>query len=512
MGIRLPNRSRKWIVLAAVVLIAGIAWSASDHWLPKAPERNSSEQTAAAHSVLSDGQDDHDHGNPDHGGYEELGVVHVPQQKWKSAGLKIAPVRRGSMTEVKWVTGKVGLNEDRLAHIYSLVEGIVRQVPVHYGQEVQAEQVLAVIDSRAVGEAKLELVKQRLNARFAQVNYEWNKEIHHNTQQLTTALLEKTPIPEIEKQFHDQVMGTYRQQLVSAYARLNQAIADHARLKELSEKGIASGKDYLKAKADYEATMATYHGWIEQIRFTSRRELVRTEQDLEQARTAEKVSRSLLLILGYSEEEVAQMDPLAERAGIAYYPVKAPFDGTVIAKDVVLGERVGPSTQMLEVADLSSVWVQADIFEKDLPLLERLRGKTLSFRPSGYSQQRFSARVFYTGDIVDEKTRTVRLMAVADNPQRLLKPGTFVEVELPGRTFSNVLQVPVSAVETHKGKPFVFVHQGGEEFRRRDVSIGRRTVGALEITAGLSEGERLVVKGGFALKSELLERLIGEDE
>lgn len=502
MKIRFSHIPSKWIGVTLAVLVAGIGWSARDYWLPAMQGLTASERIAIDGGESSD----------EHGHQQESGVVHVPQQKWKSAGLKIASVKRGSMTEVKWVTGKVGLNEDRLAHIYSLVEGIVRDVPVHYGEELKSGQVLAVIDSRVVGEAKLALVKQRLNTRFAQVNLDWNKKIYLNTQELIKALLAKTPIPEIEKQFENRTMGTYRQKLVSAYARLNQAFADHARLKELSEKGIASGKDYLKAKADYEAAMATYHGWIEQIRFESLQDLVRTEQNLQQARTAEEVGRSLLLILGYSEKEITQMDPLAEREKIAYYPVKAPFNGTVVRKDVVLGERVGPTTQMFEVTDLSSVWVQTDIFEKDLPLLKHFKGKKVTLRPSSYPQLRFTAQVFYTGDIVDEKTRSVRMMAIAENPQRVLKPGMFVEVELPGAVVSNVLKIPLTSVQEYQGQQFVFVYAGGDEFKRRDVTLGRKTDGRIEITAGLKSGDRIVVKGGFALKSELLSGLIGEDD
>ena len=134
-----------------------------------------------------------------------------------------APRQEGSFTETAIVTGKLALNQDRLAHIYSLVDGVVHEVRVGFGDEVRAGDELAVIDSTVVGQAKLSLVKDQLSAGFAKVNHEWNQTIHKNTQALIEALEKATPIPEIERQFHDQPMGEYRQQLISSYARLHRS-------------------------------------------------------------------------------------------------------------------------------------------------------------------------------------------------------------------------------------------------------------------------------------------------
>jgi len=437
--------------------------------------------------------------------------VHLARDKWSVAGLETAPVVFGALAESTWVTGKIALNEERLAHVYPLVEGVVREVKVHFGQEVTAGDVLTVLDSKEVGTAKLELVKNRLAVEFAQINQRWSQTIQENTDSLIKTLDENVPVLEIEERFRDQAMGDYREQLVASYARLNQARADFERIKALYEMKTIAGREFIKAKADFEAATATYEAKLEWIKFASRQQLVAANQKCKEAMTSRSVTESLLLILGYREDEVAQMDPLKQGDQVAHYSMTAPLSGTVIKKDVVLLEHVVPQMQLFQIADLSTIWIHADIFEKDLSLLESLKGKTLDFRAAAYPGRKFEANVTYTGDIVEEQTRAIRLIATADNPEKLLKPGMFVEVRLPKVAATNALLVPESAVQQHAGDLFVFVQRKDDEFGRRRVVRGRAFDGMVEIISGVNEGDNVVIKGGFALKSEMLRELMTEE-
>ena len=221
------------------------------------------------------------------------------------------------------------------------------------------------------------------------------------------------------------------------------------------------------------------------------------------------VDEAALKILGLDGDAIAEIDPRAG-AALARCPIVAPFDGTVISKDVVLLEHVGPTNQILSIADLSSVWLSADVYEEQLPLLEDLQGKLVRFRSGSWPGEVFEATVFYTGDLVDDESRTLHLRAVAKNEDGRLKPGMFVTVELPDTHAATVLQVPLAAVLEHDGVPFVFQHLGGERFQRRNVELGRRTAEAVEIRNGLTAGDQIVVSGGFALKSRMLSALLEE--
>ena len=123
-----------------------------------------------------DGHGESRHDEHGHEGHAE-GVVEFPEEKWATAGLEIAPARMGDLAIVRTATGKVTANEDRLAHVYSLAEGIVHEVNVRYGDRVEAGEPLAVIDSREVGQAKLALVQARKDVRIAEVEAEWARTI-----------------------------------------------------------------------------------------------------------------------------------------------------------------------------------------------------------------------------------------------------------------------------------------------------------------------------------------------
>lgn len=445
--------------------------------------------------------EDHDH---------EPGVVELTPEKVEAAGIEVAPAHRDRLTLTRWITGKIAPNGDRLAHIYSLVEGTVHEVLVPFGATVKQGDVLAVIDCKEVGQAKLALVRARLEVRIAKVNQDWKQKIHQNTQALIQALEGETSPQVIADRFRDRPMGTYREDLISASAHWQQTRAQFDRMATLSQRGSVSQSQFEQARAENEAARATFNALMEQIKFTSEQELIQARQALEQAQVAEGASRSALYILGYSEDEVARMDPLAEGEEVAHYALTAPFDGTILAKDVVVEERVGPQTRLFDLADLSTVWVQADIYEKDLRFLQELNDRVLRFRTSSYPDQLFKARVFTTGEVVDSETRTVRMTAVAENPDRRLKPGLFVEIELPIGSAENVVQIPQAALQTDAGQTFVFVRRASGEFARREVTVGRAGAQNVEITEGLQAGEPVAIRGSYTLKAELKREELGE--
>ncbi len=480
------------VVLAAVAIGAALMYAVNQTWLSS--RALSGANTATAH-------EEHEHGEG-----EEATVVTFAKGKWDVAGLRIEQVRRGTLSGTSWATGRLSLNEDRLAHIYSLVDGRVHRVSVQFGDDVTAGQTLAVIDSKEVGAAKLDLYKDRLDAQFAQKNNDWAQQVSINSQELIKTLTARPPLETIGEKFKDKPMGEYRQQLMTAYASLYKSKKDFERLKPLAIQNTIAGKQVLAAKTAYEADRATFQALLEQLKFTVRQQALLAEQKLQQAEQAVAASRSRLFILGYKQADLQNIDPVKEGEAIAHNNILAPFDGTIIGKNVVLAERVGPDTEMFQVADLSSLWVEADIYQKDLSKIARL-GDTLHFR-SPNSDHDHAAKIFYTGDILDPRTRTVQLRAMVDNPQRLLKAGMFVEVALPGESIIGVLIVPTSALQEVDGQDVVFVQTAEDQFETRHVTIGARSDGTAQIREGLKEGESVVVAGGFTLKSELMKGAI----
>ncbi len=437
--------------------------------------------------------------------------VIVGKDKTHAFGLETMAARRNSWPERLRATGRLELNESSVAHVSSLVDGVIREVPVELGQTVKKGDILAYIDSREVGEAKLQLVKDKLQLASTQRTSEWHSTIHENTAALLDVLREGQALDEIETAFEDRPVGAYRAQLVSAMARLNRAKADFERIRELGASSVIPEKEAIRARAEHEAAAATYRAMKEQIRFDSQQRALDAQQELRAAEAAVAISRSHLLILGYDGDDIDSMDPIAEAERVAYYPVRSPIDGTVIAKNAPLSQHVDDETELIEIADLSTVWLRADVFEKDLGAIRGLRGKAVAFEASSYPGQQFAAVIFSTGDVVDDKTRATRLLATAKNSDRLLRPGMFVEIQLTPRNDADVLQLPASAIQRHAGETFVIVADDSGGFERRDVELGRSTSQLVEINAGIREGDSAVVKGGFALKSEMLSDLMVEE-
>jgi membrane fusion protein, heavy metal efflux system len=438
-------------------------------------------------------------------------LVSVPEDRWSASGIAIAPVAMGAFQTSLRLTGKVSLNEDRIAHMYPIVEGLVDEVMFTLGQTVKTDDLLVVIHSRDVGRAKLELYQARLQLEMAQVKEQLQQEITSNARELLTALRAGASIAEIELQFRLRGMGDYRERLLLAYSNYLKSQSDLERLETVADSGVISSKQLSSARSARNADQATFQARLEQIEYELTTALLLSSQALKEAETRVAVAATNLRILGCSPEDIESIDPVSQGEAISHYPIRAPFEGTVITKDIVLREQVNPDRQILSIADLSSVWVTADVYESNIPILRQLNNTTIEIHSDAWPDRTFQAKVFYAGEIIQETSRTIAMRAVAENPEHLLKPGMFVTIELPSVDSREALLVTNSAVQEHQGISFVFVHQGGEAFERRDIIVGESNADSTVVVSGLSPGEAVAVQGGFVLKSKLLADLMGEE-
>ncbi len=435
----------------------------------------------------------------------------IPKNQWSSAGIRIETVRRRPFSKTLQLTGKIALNQDRIAHIYSMVDGTVESVSTSLGQQVEQDEVLAVIHSREIGSAKLQLYQARLQQELAIIQNSLQSAIAENANELLTALRDRTDIQEIERRFRDRPMGDYRERALASYSAFLKSDADVTRLQGVSQTGAVPGSLILAATANRNADQATFQSRIEQIQYELKTSTLMTSQAVKEADAKVLVGETNLKILSVSAEEIDQIDPAKQGESLSHYLIRAPFDGTILTKDVVLREQVRSDVMLLSIADLSTVWVTANIYEENLPMLDSFKDQTITLRSEWLPDHAFTAKVFYTGEVMDEASRTISLRAVADNTEHRLKPGMFVKIELPVPQQGEPIVVPESAVQEHEGKRFVFVVQGDGSFVRRDVSVGPSHESSVVITKGLREGEAIVAGGGFVVKSKLLAELMGEE-
>lgn len=178
---------------------------------------------------------------------------------------------------------------------------------------------------------------------------------------------------------------------------------------------------------------------------------------------------------------------------------RSPATGYVIEKHAIEGQHVMPGQTLYKVADLSTVWVEADVYEQELP---RVRvGAPATVTLDAYPGERFNGKVVFIYPFVGEQTRTVKVRFALANRGTRLKPGMYANVELSTST-GRSLVVPTNALLDSGQEQIVFVAQGDGYFEPRRVKIGQRLDNAVEILDGLKEGEAVATGAAFFLDSE----------
>jgi RND family efflux transporter MFP subunit len=213
-----------------------------------------------------------------------------------------------------------------------------------------------------------------------------------------------------------------------------------------------------------------------------------------------------LNVIGITPEEIQELE--SGQLPATYYHVHAPFNGTILESKARVGSFVQVGSELFDFADLSTLWVLADIYEKDLPSVKT--GMKAIVEVGAYPDV-FHGVVTTIYGVVDEKTRTVKARIEVDNKGGMLKPEMFCSVNIEATFGSETIKIPASALLGETEKHFVFVAANDTTFQKRDVRTGVETREFAEILDGLLVGEKIVVGGGFFLKSELAKETFGEE-
>jgi multidrug efflux pump subunit AcrA (membrane-fusion protein) len=212
-----------------------------------------------------------------------------------------------------------------------------------------------------------------------------------------------------------------------------------------------------------------------------------------------RAARARLQLLDLADDEMAALD----RSGAVprTRAIRAPAAGVVIETMAVAGAMVKPGERIYRLADLSTVWVVAQIYERDLPFVQE--GQTATVRTTYGAMRTFTGQVGRLLPQVEEQTRAVAARIVVSNADGFLRPGMFTDVKFVTQLAENAVLVPDLAVLRSGEKNTVFVALDGGTFEPREVHLGDRSEGGnYEVLGGLSAGERVVTSGQFMLDSE----------
>lgn len=304
-------------------------------------------------------------------------------------------------------------------------------------------------------------------------------------------------------------------------AVLGQAVRAGQTLVEIDSIELGRAKaEYLQAKAKEQLARKSFdrvQGLVAD-RIASEQELLEAEAALRETSAALQTWEETLHLYGLSQQQVDSLgydDPAA-----SIYPLRAPISGTIVEQHASLGELVTPEHNLFTLADLTRVWIWADVHQRDLGQVHL--DDEVRARVDAFPEEVFSGTVSYLSARVDADTRTVRARLEVANLEGKLRPGMFVEVTLldphavGGREAeSKSLVVPETAIVRDGDEALVFVATGERRYERREVLVGRRAGGWVEILGGqghdpLEPGDAVAVEGVFLLKSAASKESMGE--
>jgi len=287
--------------------------------------------------------------------------------------------------------------------------------------------------------------------------------------------LESADIDQAEADYL-KALADYENARRSSAAEIRLAQANYDRTKLLYEKTITAGKNLQTAEHDLEVAKAA------------------GESSVNGAKATLTAARRHLLILGLSSSTIDSLPKKPDLAAV--FSLNSPIAGTVIERNATVGASVGTDANLFKIIDLSRVWIDANVFEKDLARVRM--GQEVKVNLPALPGSTYTGRVILIDSVVDPETRTIKVRTEVANPDSRLKPDMFANVEIVTDLNRSAISVPQTAVLNDGGKTVVFVAEGNG-YQKREVHTGIQNGDRLEIVEGLSPGEKVVVKGNYLL-------------
>jgi cobalt-zinc-cadmium efflux system membrane fusion protein len=342
-------------------------------------------------------------------------TVAMTDERIRLARIELAKAEPGDIAKRLTVPGTILPDADRVAHVAVKLAGTVAELRKNIGDDVVKGEVLAVLESREVADAKSEYLAARLN-----------NELQQDLANRDKTLWEGRAIPE-------------QQHIKSRNAAAQSA-----------------------------------------MRFD--------------------IARQKLMALGVEEKEISEI-PRAAEGSLRQQNIRAPISGRLVERKVELGTAVGRDsleTELFVIVDLSKVWVELSVSSADLALVREKQSVDIAARGG----QAGKAQIVFVSPLLDKETRAARVVAALENPDRAWRPGTFITAAIAVARKQATVVIPTASIQTMDGRKAVFVRTA-DGFEKRDVNLGERDGGLVEVLSGLSAGETIATTNTFPLKAEL---------
>ena len=490
-------------------------------------------------------------------------AISVDAETSKRIGIKVEPVNSQRLSVGIKTTGQIETLPNQKVEVRAPVSGTVVELLVKPGDKVSKSQPVAVLSSSELGQLRVESLAKRAEAegdlqqaqadlKLATENYDRqlqisSAEIAQAQTQLTAAtkqyqqeqeLVNNRFVVKAAKENYQRQQEISQAEIARAQTELTVAKEQFERDKELAAAGAIGRRTMLESQAHFaeaQAAVAKAKSRPEVIKAeteikqaevdlprrelrasqgkvaeakaqltkaNSRREVLEAEAQLQRAKAALEVAQSRIRLADAAyQARLQQLGTAANEQGLV--TVISPIAGTVADREITLGESVNSAEKpLMSILNDSSVFATANIYEKDLNQVKQ--GQELTVKIASLPNRSFRGKISFIGSTVEGESRAVPVKALLDNPEGILKPGMFAELEiLTEKTAANILAIPVSAVVEANGKQLVYV-KNGDAFQAMEVLLGQTSGDLVEIKSGLFEGDAIVTQRAPQLYAQSL--------
>ncbi|PZV04080.1 MAG: efflux RND transporter periplasmic adaptor subunit [Leptolyngbya sp.] len=419
------------------------------------------------------------HGDEFQGGQTSAapGEIAVDAVTAQRMGLKVQPVSRQQLAFGITATGQIESLPNQQVEVTTPIRGTVTQLLVQPGDQVSAGEAVAIMTSPELAELRTTALDRKSEA-IASV------------QQATADL-------QLAQKNYKQQQRIAAAEVAQARSQLNFAQERFDKDRELAVSGAIPRRTFLESETKLAEAKASL------TKSESRLEVSEAAAQLQRAESAVQVARSRMsLSQDTYRNRLRQLGAIANENGTL--TIAAPIAGTVADREITVGESgQDAGKKVMTIINGSSVQVSANIYEKDLDLIQT--GQRVQMKVASLRDRTFQGRISVVGAVVEGATRVVPVKAQLDNPNGVLKPGMFAELEvLTDRTTVAVMAIPKTAVvETNDKKQVVFV-QNGSAFQSTEVHLGRTSGDWVEVKSGLFDGDEIVTQRASQLYAQSL--------
>ncbi len=290
------------------------------------------------------------------------------------------------------------------------------------------------------------------------------------------------------------------------HVRIGDWVKTGQKLVTLQSEEVGTAKsEFYKAMADYELAKVNFEREkrLHDRGVGARKNLLTAEAGLKVAEANLNAAEKKLHVLGFTEEQVKNISETHQINPII--TLFAPIRGKIIENKAILGAMVDQETEILTILDPTLLIIDAEIYEKDIAKIKT--GQEVEIHVPAYPGETFSGKIYYISDVLHEETRTITVRTEVANKSYKLKPGMFADIKIILDNQSKALVLPKEAILDDKQYKIVFL-EINEKYFPQVVEIGTKENDLVQILSGIKEGDKVVTKGNYQLKSKLYEEIL----